>query len=227
MIPSWLKWTTLTACTIIPINMIALQPVQAASFKFNFVSYEDPLFSYGSGELSFDDSSLQGFGKETVNITELKNVNFNYFLTSKGYLGDVLYYGRWITSDLDLAYNSDIDLEFNNGELSGLFFNEYQNYTRGGYGGSIIYEINIDYKLAFEGKTFLESYSGTEYSAGYDYNNDEFFEYTNDISATGAYGTITFETIVPVEPVPEPLTILGTGTAIGFSLLFKKMKQKN
>nr|ADN17810.1 hypothetical protein Cyan7822_5959 [Gloeothece verrucosa PCC 7822] len=204
---------------MVKVSTIAKTVVVESASSAHAASFEFFLGDQGSGILSFDNSSITGIGLETVQLSELKNADFFY-----SYVG--IPSSPFPPTAIISGSKTPISFNFNQGELSGIFLESELIYNEVFYpGGSTGVTINGIHSLFLLGGSYEQYFTGTVSVGGFDVNTGEFFEYTdtytNDLLSSGS---IIFKT---VEPIPEPLTFLGTGAALCFGTFFKGKLSKN
>lgn len=214
-----MKWSTVVAstATVMSLTWGSFASAQAAEFKIK-------IGNRGNGSLIFQESPLTNTGTETLTLSQLTNFTYSIDYSSNDAPG----VGYYVFSN-DEFYSPSTQLVFEDGELVGIYDSvEYFPYYETFYGGSQSYTIDGVYSFELKGDLFREAFTGVQSSGGFDYETEEFYSYENDYdNATFALLPITFEKVVPLEPIPEPVTLLGTGTAIALGTMFKKMKGKN
>ena len=214
-------------------------PVQAAYFQF---SLESDTSDENSGELSFQGSNLTGVGRETTSLNELNEYYQENSESSKPplfYLNYSTIPPFFDTYKVDLSYDGNAEFIFQSGELVGI---KQENASRsdfysvdGRYGS--IYSFDGYVELSLLGDVnevrlvgeVTESYLEDIYDPVADDYSLEYVDTTYPTEFTTFSGAIEFTTIAPVtsaEEVPEPLTLLGTGTALGFGIYFKRKQKK-
>lgn len=195
-----------------------VEPSQAATFGFQG---EGSTSVYGY--LEFTQSPLTGIGRETVSLDDLQVVNYQFILQDRnldinGNDGLILY---------GIPTIETILFDFQDGNLVGLHL-QTPVIPIDGYG----YYYGTHYigtaSFAANGDTFTTDIKGIGSGYGTIYEDPEqiltYYEFPFDFSYTQQLTFTTIEPIKPVDPigVPEPLTLLGAATALGFGTLFKK-----
>lgn len=190
---------------------LTLNSAQAASFEFTLENANPDL---PPGTLSFDDSPLTGIGMETVELSQLENANF--FLQATALPVFI------VPVDVIFA-NNEATFSFNDGELTGIFSESSAFFEGSSSGGSAGVTIDVTYNFELQGDTYQQFVTGTQSFSGFDAQTGEFFDeiitFNNELEASGK---IFFTTIEPVAAIPEPVTVLGTATALGFGTFFKR-----
>lgn len=223
---------------------VEFKPAQAAQFGFDF----GDSYNGGTGSLYFDTSPLKGVGTESISLSELAQggslIYFGYSYNGYNPLSDgVDIYNAYVTINSSL---DDPTFTFESGNLVGIeLLDAGSAGISGGTGkyGPPYYSSTGTLGLSFKGNTYetLLDYHTTVIDLVsvpiYDDDGnlinvvlqekviDEF-----DISSHPfTSGNINFTTIHPiVGVVPEPFTILGVGTALGFGSFFKReLRKKN
>jgi hypothetical protein len=214
---------TVTTFTLI----VGIFPSYAAEFRFSLETYNTNDFGLNMGELSFNESSLTGIGEETAKISDLKDVQFSYQLFDFS-LGAPTGIGYYVDNSSDA-----ITFNFKDGKLEGVNLTTSSSYSETFTFASYSSEYEISKaELIMKGNSYEERFTGYTKESGYQFDptcdntdpNCGFFEYINryDNSVVQS-GPIIFTTITPItSAVPEPLTILGTITALGLGVGLKR-----
>lgn len=194
-----------------------IQPTQAASFEFSLIN-NDGSGSFGVGSLSFTESPLTAIGSEEVALSQLPNASFNYFFSSSiaGVL-PIIGYSGFVGSP------SSVLFKFEGGDLIGMTFRSEVVPVDSTFfpGGSTGVSVTGNAQLSVAGAYYTDNFSGVSVYGGYDPSTGEFFEVTNPIN-NYSFGRVNFTTIEPIAAIPEPLSLLGAATALGFGAFFKK-----
>jgi hypothetical protein len=212
---------TTMAATTLATSTIAVSPAQATQLKgsigltgtavFGKPTEASPLedtLGFTSNEVETADgdfASLLGlespaFSIETLNLTR--------------YLGPVEFEPGVTTSFYNFTPSSNPFINFGNQDLFGtgaqsLTFNLNPGRTQRNYSSAnSLNTINLGEVTG----TFV--YGGNIIGKGH-------------LSASKSSNASSYEITLRTEPVPEPLTILGTGVALGFGVMFKKKGSTN
>lgn len=202
-------------------------PVQAAEFSefiFTFGNVDNVGDGYLDGYLSFTNSNLTGRGLEFATLSQLPN-NTEYqikYMTSFRISPE----GSKLIS-LNTSAFSEPTFNFLNGELIGIS-TEGSNggFQDGRIAGDLVGVIDANSVVSVQDTFFTASLIGTQ--SLFRIVRDEDGNESLELISTGPYfaglpsGEIMFDTTDPIEPIPEPLTILGTATALGFGAFFKR-----
>jgi hypothetical protein len=242
MINKFFKTGLIFGNLALSLAILAVKSSQAAEFTLNF--------GLGSGKLSFEESPLTAIGRESITLADLYNYCQNFACQeSPQFNYQISFVPTFNLAPEEITLQGyaleDITFEFNSGNLVGisLFQSDQEAYSFGGFEGELPEELlGINY-LGFAGITLDRdqySYSVSVYSEPYGIVNeyDEFgniiYSYIDDIEefVDGEFfeqsGTIQFNTVEPIEAIPEPsLTFLGAMSALGFAQLCKRKLTKN
>lgn len=228
--------TALLVASAIGLALVNIEPVRAASFEFDLEDEFKNFFS-GEGVLTFDDSPLTGRGIETAELSELENPTFSFFSLipspefSVGGLGGVLSFSNISDPTIEATF------EFNNGELSGIFFEPPSVNVRERVSperpvqGQTTTELDYTVDTFFIGNKYQQSISGTR---TFLFDDGNIIEDINPRNRLYVDEQIIFTTIEPVTPtleppttaVPEPSVIFGIGLAMGCGICLKHKKNK-
>lgn len=230
----------ISVCTVLALNLALIQSesAQAAEFSFSFEIPNPPYDIYnispGGGTLSFESSPLTGVGAESIKLSELNNyagsqTQFDFgFSTYSPFLGN----GQTLPDNFQISLN-DATFKFQSGGLIGIVAEGSTN--------------NVPSPANIDATVYLSLFNAS-YSTSYDYTETivetvdvpVFDDQGNIIGYQPEYqqiqnqyagisyvsGDIGFTTIERIEAVPEPLTMLGIGTACGFGSFFKRELNK-
>jgi hypothetical protein len=196
--------------------LITSHKVEAGSYS---ISGRDS-FGSGNGQLSFDQSPLTGIGHESVKFNQLQNASFNFsysgYVPGISNIGSSLHYQNTGTDDTVF--------EFHEGSLAGIIEPpRAAGGTNGffylGMSGGIT--VNVGFTFSLDGNHYSIVGDGTVTHAGFNVSTNSFYNYTFSIDENEV-GELDFTMIVPLVSVPEPLTILGSLTALGLGIIFKR-----
>ncbi|ACK69967.1 hypothetical protein PCC7424_1527 [Gloeothece citriformis PCC 7424] len=234
MSKNFVKTGLLFSNLILGLAVCDLKPIQAAEFSFEFGN--------GTGKLAFEESPLTGIGQESISLNELNNYCSNFTCTSSPdffYQISVIPDFRFPPDQVvfNSPNNSDVTFEFNSGKLVGInLLESLQTFPNKRFEEDLLEIYYVGYaQFGLEGNEY--GYGITIFSEPYElipfydqFGNllgYEVGEFLLGQLAEGDYieefGTIKFKTI---EPVPEPLTILGAMTALSFGSMFKRKLSK-
>ena len=207
-------------------------PAQAALFEF-YTEYPD-----AEGELYFPDSNLTGVGRKTTTLNELND----YYQDSGSNEEPPRFYFDFEyvppfgdASGENLSYDGNAEFTFRSGELVGI---TKENASRtnvitaeGNFGFYSVFMGDLVLSLLGDRYEVLITGETTEYELTDDYLSDEpvYAQTTYPEEFIPDAGEIFFETIEPAtsaEEIPEPLSILGSATALGFGIYFKRKLKK-
>lgn len=224
------------------LSILGVKSSQAAEFAINF--------DQGSGSLSFVESPLKGMGQETISLGDLYNYCTNFTCQESpqfelnyqiSFVPNFTYppEPETIVFPGVLPQSPDnITFEFNSGDLVGIYFGA----DLGDYGSQRQFEDGTQvYYVGFAGINFEGNQyrtSGLVFTEPYRLINIPIFDESGNIIgyrqelreipelaesvSLDTSGTIEFETLEPIEAIPEPLTLLGTISAMGFAGVFKR-----
>jgi len=123
--------------------------------------------------------------------------------------------------------NRDAEFKFDNGNLVGInYTSSVQNFRSadGRYcnvnGGCIVSDGQVS--LTFDGATFRDNTS----LRVFDYNIYGELIYEFEVSGSALSGPIGFFTGQPIEAIPEPMTLLGTGVTLAIGRVFYKRQRR-
>lgn len=221
------KLGVLAASVAIGFAVVEINPAEA------FVPYYQYNFSLGktgqegSGVLTFTNrSKITGIGTEILKLSEIQGAILDYtaYVPETGYDEiEKLEFNSW---------NSDPILTFNSGNLVGIELTDTASFG-GSYcssGGPCGGSSGANY-FDLMGDKYQKAVRGTDYIYIVDYDpetGEEIYDDYTDKSFgyIASSGTIIFDNVLPVQPIPEPLTIFGTSVAIGFGSFFKRKLAK-
>ncbi|WP_013320954.1 PEP-CTERM sorting domain-containing protein [Gloeothece verrucosa] len=211
-----------TVGTIIASSIVYLGPAQAAAFKF----YIDPENSSISGDLkgslSFDQekTNLTGVGFEQATLSQLPEAKFNFKFRSDVYIANG-YLSKFNLSEPTFYFNS--------GNLVGININGFSDAVQlpSAFPKNYAGEFPVFFgsgNFSISGDYLIEQVAG---------NVDKLIIATDAKGRLIAVNNLGFEPYnfdgqgqVIFQAVPEPMTILGSATAIGFSLFFRRKPAK-
>lgn len=169
----------------------------------------------------FDDESLGGGGAVYLTYTDIEEPYleiFTFFVTS---LNPPFKFSDPETIEI----TGDILFDINE---SGLLVGVYGNGNEGYNFGDDKY-CHLNNSCIFGNGSYSLLLNGDQYTISHTINSREYTG-LGDLIGESTYtylehqGTIIFDQIQPIVVIPEPLTILGAITAIGFGTLFKKLQ---
>lgn len=230
MLRNFVKTGFIVGNLVLGLTVCNVTPIQAAEFTFKF---DDEYYDMGYGSLSFKESPLTGVDGETITLSalydycnnyscqELPQFDYQYLYPLPFGMGDQV---------LEFGSSSDVTFEFDSGYLTGIFLSEKQDFSE--FNGRSYAESDGFVELSLNGDTYnLFGFAITKfYELDYEPVYDEDGNYigyeevltlieTSEVNFADGSGAIEFTTI---EPVPEPFTILGAMTALGFGGIFKR-----
>jgi hypothetical protein len=224
----------ITTASVTTFTLIAgIVPSYAADFRLSFDDFPQRII----GQLSFTQSSLTGRGFESATLSDLKDAQFFFSYPSieipqDPFTGETFIYG--------FNSNSPASFKFDNGKLVGANFTASAS-QQGGFstGGSNGAGYNVTGTVNVTGDTYAEILNkGYVTYSTYDPDNPACLNNpdpncafsTNTVNFDNTLvnsGKVTFITITPItSAVPEPLTILGSITALGLGVSLKRKIRK-
>lgn len=200
--------TILASCTL---SLLYSNNVQAALFNFSATGVTDPgatVYDTGGEGGPYDISGRRFYFNAIIDSTDLPNPNFWYAISAsikfESFSDQTFYFDS--PGGPILHSENERDLSYDSVYFGAADWNSFIYLPDGSVANENILEPYV--VSALDGSQF-NSWGGSA-------NNGAFNIVFNS--------TYIEEATLNVESVPEPLTILGTATALGFGALFKKKK---
>ncbi|ACK70274.1 hypothetical protein PCC7424_1842 [Gloeothece citriformis PCC 7424] len=228
------------------LNFAPIHPLKAANFEWDFSGYN----ATGAGYLRFNDVAIRKShnndlftqnGQTQIKLSQLASIP-NINLKFDFELEDIAFFGY----DEQTVYfypNQDPELIFKwengVGDLIGINYSDSQPLSMSSCHYIYCADFNGTFQTTWTGNTFVNQGRGRVDSYEWElvYTWDEtiqdwvsdwelVYQESFDSSTYGGFeGLITFSTLEPVV-IPEPLTFLGSGTAMAIGRFFKRCLSK-